>query len=98
ESLIRQLGTARPETTTWLASSRGMVALIRNDLPTATEQFRLASDGAEQLPELFDLKTRLAFKQRRAFALIRLGDGKTAETLFRELVAGYDRLNGPDSA
>lgn len=98
EALIKKLGTASPEVETWLASSRGMVALISNDLPTAVEQFRVASEGAEQLPELFDLKTRLAFKQRRAFAFIRLGDGKMAETLFRELVAGYDRLNGPDSA
>ena len=98
EELIRRAGTVRPEVTTWLASSRGMVALIKNDLPVATEQFRLASEGAEGLPEFFDLKTRLAFKQRRAFAFIRLGDGVAAETLFRELAAGYDRLNGPDSA
>jgi len=98
EALIKRLGTASPEVTTWLASSRGMVALISNDLAKASEQFRLASDGAEQMPERFDLKTRLAFKQRRAFAFIRLGDGKAAEILFRELVAGYDRVNGPDSA
>jgi serine/threonine protein kinase/DNA-binding winged helix-turn-helix (wHTH) protein len=98
ETLIKRLGTAGPEVTTWLASSRGMVALIANELPAAAEQFRLASEGAEQLPELFDMKTRLAFKQRRAFAFIRLGDGKMAETLFRELIAGYDKLNGPDSA
>jgi hypothetical protein len=98
EELIRRAGTVRPEVETWLASSRGMVALIRNDLPVAVEQFRLASEGTERLPELFDMKTRLAFKQRRAFAFIRLGDGRAAETLFRELAAGYDRLNGPDSA
>lgn len=98
EALIKKLGTASPEVKTWLASTRGMVALISNDLPTAAEQFRLANEGAEQLPELFDLRTRLAFKQRRAFAFIRQGDGKMAETLFRELVAGYDKLNGPDSA
>ncbi len=55
-------------------------------------------EGAERLPEFFDLKTRLAFKQRQAFSFIRLGDGRTAEVLFRELIAGYDRLNGPDSA
>jgi serine/threonine protein kinase/DNA-binding winged helix-turn-helix (wHTH) protein len=98
ERLIKRLGSASAEVITWLASSRGMVALIANDLATAAEQFRLAAEGAEQLPELFDLKTRLAFKQRRAFAFIRLGDGKMAETLFRELIAGYDKLNGPDSA
>ena len=97
EAVIGKLGTASPELTTWLASTRGMVALISNDLPAAAEQFRVAHEGAEQLPESFDLKTRLAFKQRRAFAFIRLGDGKMAEALFRELVAGYDRLNGPNS-
>lgn len=98
EALIQRAGTVRPEVTTWLASSRGMVALIQNDLPVASEQFRLAAEGSERLPELFDLKTRLAFKQRQAFSFIRLGDGRTAELLFRELIAGYDRLNGPDSA
>jgi serine/threonine protein kinase len=98
EAAIRKLGSPAPEVSTWLASARGMVALISNDLPTAAEQFRLAFEGAEQLPESFDLKTRLAFKQRRAFAFIRLGDGKMAETLFRELAAGYDKLNGPGSA
>ncbi len=98
ETLIEKLGTPGPEVLTWLASSRGMVALIDNDLATAAEQFRLAYEGGERLPESFDLKTRLAFKQRRAFAFIRLGDGKMAETLFRELIAGYDKLNGPDSA
>ena len=98
EALIARVGTVRPEVAAWLASSRGMVALIKNDLPVATEQFRLAAEGAERLPEFFDLKTRLAFKQRQAFSYIRLGDGRTAEVLFRELIAGYDRLNGPDSA
>jgi serine/threonine protein kinase/DNA-binding winged helix-turn-helix (wHTH) protein len=98
ETLIGKLGTANPEVSTWLASSRGMIALIANDLPVAAEQFRLAYEGAEQLPESFDLKTRLAFRQRRAFAFIRLGDGKMAETLFRELIAGHDKLNGADSA
>lgn len=98
EAIIARVGTLRPEVAAWLASSRGMVALIKNDLPVATEQFRLAAEGSERLPEFFDLKTRLAFKQRRAFAFIRLGDGRTAEILFRELIAGYDRLNGPDSA
>jgi serine/threonine protein kinase len=55
EALISRLGTASPEITSWLASSRGMVALIRNDLPTATEQFRLDSawrrqDGGNVVP------------------------------------------------
>ena len=98
EALVARVGAVRPEVTVWLASTRGMVALIKNDLPVASAQFRLAAEGAERLPEHFDLKTRLAFKQRQAFAFIRLGDGKMAETLFRELAAGYDRLNGPDSA
>lgn len=98
EALLGRVGTVRPEVAAWLASSRGMVALIENNLPVASEQFKLATEGAERLPELFDLKTRLAFKQRQAFSYIRLGDGRTAEVLFRELIAGYDRLNGPDSA
>jgi eukaryotic-like serine/threonine-protein kinase len=97
EALLLRAGTVRPEVATWLASSRGMVALIRNDLPVASAQFKLAAEGAESMPDLFDQRTRLAFKQRQAFSFIRLGDGAKAETLFRELLAGYDRLNGPDS-
>ena len=98
QSLIGRLGSVRPEVAVWLASAHGMIGLIKNDLPTAAAQFRLAAEGAEQLPEVFDLRTRLTFKQRRAFTFIRLGDGARAETLFRELIAGYGRLNGEDSA
>jgi eukaryotic-like serine/threonine-protein kinase len=81
----------------WRASAAGMIGLITNDLAVATEQFQRASDGAERLPEIFDLKARLTFKQRQAFTLIRMGEGEHAERLFRELAAGYSRLNGPDS-
>jgi ATP/maltotriose-dependent transcriptional regulator MalT len=36
-------------------------------------------------------------KQKLAFASIRLGDGATAERLFRELIAAFSRTNGPES-
>ena len=98
EALVARVGTPRPELPVWLASAKGMIGLIKNDLPTAAEQFRLAATKAEQLPELFDLRTRLTFKQRQAFTFIRLGDGQQAEDLFRELIAGYGKLKGPDSA
>jgi eukaryotic-like serine/threonine-protein kinase len=97
ETAVRRLGSSRPEVGVWLASARGMIGLIKNDLPTASEQFRLAAEGAQRLPEIFDLQTRLTFKQRQAFTFIRLGEGEKAETLFRELAAGYARLSGPDS-
>ena len=98
EAAIRKVSSPRPEIAVWAASAHGMIGLIKNDLPTAAEQFRLAADGAQRLPEIFDLQTRLTFKQRQAFTFIRLGEGEKAETLFRELAAGYGRLNGPDSA
>jgi eukaryotic-like serine/threonine-protein kinase len=98
EALLARVGTPRPELSVWLASAKGMIGLIKNDLPTAAEQFRLAATKAEQLPERFDHQTRLTFKQRQAFTFIRLGDGQQAEDLFRELIAGYGKLKGPDSA
>jgi serine/threonine protein kinase/DNA-binding winged helix-turn-helix (wHTH) protein len=98
EALIQRVGTARPELAVWRASAHGMIGLIKNDLATAADEFRIAAGSSEQLPEIFDLQTRLTFKQRQAFTFIRLGDGQQAERLFRELVAGYGRLKGPDSA
>jgi serine/threonine protein kinase len=98
DAIYRALPEPAPELEVWRASATGMIGLITNDLAVATEQFQLASDGAERLPEIFDLKARLTFKQRQAFTLIRMGEGERAERLFRELAAGYARLNGPDSA
>ena len=87
-----------PEVPVWLASARGMVALIGNDAPEAARQFGLAAQGAEAHPADFDLGSRLTFMQRLAFAHMRLGEGARAETLFRRLAAGYAALDGPDSA
>ncbi|MDB5499322.1 MAG: hypothetical protein JWP28_3353 [Phenylobacterium sp.] len=87
-----------PEVPVWLASARGMVALVGNDAPEAARQFGLAAQGAEAQPANFDLGSRLTFLQRLAFAHIRLGDGAKAEALFKRLAAGYAVLEGPDSA
>ena len=80
----------------WLAAARGMIALISNDAQEAAAQFRVAHDRASTLPD-FDETARLTLKQRLAFCYIRLGDGATAERLFRELIAAFSRANGPDS-
>jgi eukaryotic-like serine/threonine-protein kinase len=80
----------------WLASARAMIALISNDAKEAAAQFRFAHDRASTLPD-FDETARLTLKQRLAFCYIRLGDGATAERLFRELITAFTRTNGPDS-
>jgi hypothetical protein len=46
----------------------------------------------------FDESARLTFKQRLAFCYIRMGDGAIAEQLFRELIAAFTRVTGPESA
>jgi len=97
EPLIARLGRPNAEVAVWLASARGMIALIDNDAKTAAAQFRQAYDGASRLPD-FDEQARLTFKQRWAFASIRLGDGAAAERLFRELIADFSRTSGPESA
>ncbi len=97
EALISQLPHLRADLPVWLASARGMIALIDNNAKSAQENFQDALDRANALP-VFDESARLTFKQRLAFTYIRLGDGAKAEQLFRELIADYTRVDGPDSA
>lgn len=96
EPLIAKLSPRRADLPVWLASARGMISLIGNDAKTAAAQFQAAYDGASKLPA-FDASARLTLKQRLAFASIRLGDGATAERLFRELIAAFSQTGGPDS-
>ncbi|HWC98640.1 MAG TPA: winged helix-turn-helix domain-containing protein [Candidatus Sulfopaludibacter sp.] len=97
EPLLAQIQSPRADLPVLLAFARGMIALIGNDAKMAAAQFGAAYDGASKLPE-FDELARLTFKQRLAFASIRLGDGAQAERLFRELIASFTRIGGPDSA
>jgi serine/threonine protein kinase/DNA-binding winged helix-turn-helix (wHTH) protein len=96
EALIARLSHLRPELPVWLSSARGMVALIDNNAKSAAENFQAAADRAESLPE-FDESARLTFKQRLGFSYIRLGEGAKAEQTFRELIAAFTRVAGPDS-
>ncbi len=96
EALIAKLPQVRPDVNVWLASARGMVALIENNAKSSAENFQAAVDKAEALPE-FDETARLTFKQRLAFSYIRLGQGAKAEQLFRELIDAFTRVAGPDS-
>ncbi len=95
---IAALKTPSPGLAVWLASAKGMVALIGDDAKGAAEQFGLAVRGAEAHPELFDEGQRLTFLQRLAFAHVRLGEGAKAEALFRRLAKGYADLEGADAA
>jgi ATP/maltotriose-dependent transcriptional regulator MalT len=96
EPLIAKIQKPREDVPVWLASARGMIALIDNDAKTAAAQFRAAYEFASKLPA-FDESARLTLKQKLAFASIRLGDGVTAERLFRELIDAFSRASGPDS-
>jgi eukaryotic-like serine/threonine-protein kinase len=96
EALISKLPHPRPEVPVWVASARGMIALIDNNAKGATENFQSAVEKAEVLP-MFDESARLTFKQRLGFSYIRLGDGARAEQMFRDLVLAFTRITGPDS-
>jgi serine/threonine protein kinase len=96
ESLLGQIVEPRDDLPVWLASARGMIALIENNAKGAGEQFELALEKARTLPE-FDESARLTLQQRLAFASIRLGEGARAEKLFRELIAAYSLIGGPES-
>jgi eukaryotic-like serine/threonine-protein kinase len=96
EALIAKLPQPRPDVDVWLASARGMVALIENNAKSAAENFQVAVDRAAVLPE-FDQTARLTFKQRLAFSYVRLGEGAKAEQGFRELIDAFTQVVGPDS-
>jgi hypothetical protein len=96
EARLVKIPSPREDLPVWLASARGMIALIGNDAKAAAEQFQIASDRAQALPA-FDESARLTFKQRLAFSYIRLGDGAKAERLFRELIAAFSRIGGSES-
>jgi DNA-binding winged helix-turn-helix (wHTH) protein len=93
---IAALAHPRPDLPVWLATTRGMIALIGDDAKGAAEQFGKAVEGSRSLPQ-FDDGTRLAMKQRLAFADFRMGESAKAEALFRELIAEHTRLDGPDA-
>jgi DNA-binding winged helix-turn-helix (wHTH) protein/serine/threonine protein kinase len=96
KALIAKLPHPRPDLPVWLASAQGMVALIDNNAKSAADDFQAAVNGADVLPE-FDESARLTFKQRLGFSYIRLGQGAKAEQTFRDLIAAFTRVAGPDS-
>jgi DNA-binding winged helix-turn-helix (wHTH) protein/serine/threonine protein kinase len=97
ESRLGKIPQPRPELAVWLASARGIIALIGNNAKVAAEQFQAASDKAQAIAS-FDESARLTLKQRLAFSYVRLGEGAKAEELFRELIAAFTQTDGPDSA
>jgi len=96
KALIARLPHPRPDLPVWLASAEGMVALIDNNAKSAAENFKLAADQADALPE-FDQSARLTFRQRLGFSYIRLGEGAKAEQTFRDLIVAFTRVAGADS-
>src|SRR5436190_7758308 len=96
EALIAKLPHPRSDVPVWLASARGMVALIDNNAKAAAENFQSAVEKAAVLPA-FDESARLTFKQRLGFSYIRLGEGAKAEQTFRELIPAFVRVSGPDN-
>src|SRR5215470_604986 len=96
EALIAKLPRPRSDVPVWLASARGMIALIDNNAKVASENFQSAVEKAELLP-MFDESSRLTFKQRLGFSYIRLGEGAKAEQTFRDLILAFTRVSGPES-
>jgi len=96
EALLTQIPHPRPEMPVWLASARGMVALIDNNVTVAAKEFQIAVETSQALP-IFDESARLTFEQRLGFCYIRLGEGAKAEQTFRTLIAAFTRVAGADS-
>ena len=96
EARISKISKPRADLAVWLASARGMIALVGNDVSAAAEQFQKAFDASTAVTD-FDENARLALKARLAFCAVRLGDGARAERLARELIPEFSRLQGADS-
>jgi DNA-binding winged helix-turn-helix (wHTH) protein/serine/threonine protein kinase/HEPN domain-containing protein len=96
EAKIPKLKPPPADLPVWLASAKGMIALIGNNAKQAAEQFEIAYEKSRTLPG-FDEMAQLTLKQRLAFSNIRLGNGPKAERLFRELIGDFTRLQGPDN-
>src|SRR5947208_4446410 len=96
EGLIAKLPHPRSDVPVWLASARGMIALIDNNAKAAAENFQSAVEKSEVLPA-FDESARLTFKQRLGFSYIRMCAGAKAEQTFRDLILAFTRITGPDS-
>jgi serine/threonine protein kinase len=94
--LIAKLAHPRPEVPVWVASARGMIALIDNDAKIALENFKVAVETSAVLPA-FDESARLTFQQRLGFCYIRLGDGAKAEQIFRQLILAFTQISGPEN-
>ncbi len=97
ESRLARIPRPREDVPVWLATARGMIALIGNDAKSAARQFQAASEKAQTLAG-FDASARLTLNQRLAFTYIRLGDGVQAERLARELIGAFSATDGPGSA
>jgi eukaryotic-like serine/threonine-protein kinase len=97
EALIAKLEKPRDDMPVWVGTAKGMIALIGNDAKGAAENFQTALDKAATLPDI-DESALLTLKQRLGFSYIRLGEGAKAEKTFRELIADFSRVAGPDSA
>lgn len=95
-STITAHGLDAPETTVWLESALGMIALATEDVPAAQEHYGRAYQAAQRLPEAFSERQVVNFGQRHAFSLLRLGRGPEAERAFRPLVGRMTRLAGAD--
>lgn len=96
ESLLARIPHPRGDLKVWLATAKGMIALVESDARSANHYFNEASDAASNAPELDEI-ARFNLRQRLAFTYIRLGDGATAERLARQLIAAYSSTAGADS-
>lgn len=93
---IAARGIDAPETSVWLNSALGMIALAGEDVPASQGHYARAYQAARRLPDTFSERQIVNFGQRHAFSLLRLGEGPEAERAFRPLVNRMTRLAGAD--
>lgn len=94
ENILAGMESVPDEAQVWLASARGMVALIDNRVKEAAKYFAQAYQRSLSVAS-FDQNAQLTLKQRLAFSLVRLGEGVKAEQMFRQLATSFAELEGP---
>ena len=91
-------GPEGAEAQAWYRYVDGMLSIGEGHADQARRSFAAAAATADAMPSLFDQHARFMFRQREAFASLRLGDWKSAQDGFDALLARTATIEGKRSA
>ena len=95
--LIAKLRTPREELPAWNAYAHGMILITSDNAAAAAAVLEQGIQTAQSVPGL-DPTVVPTMKRALVFAYIRLGEGKKAEPLTRELIVAATKAGGPNDS